>query len=154
MSFIESLQNRETCVFCEIGGDQDGKDEELLVLERGKSCFVVLNKYPYANGHLMVIPYRHTGSWEDLEEPELFELARLTQSCVAKLSKAIKPQGFNLGVNMGKAAGAGIEDHIHQHIVPRWNGDFNFMPLFGETKVIAEHIEATYARLKEVWEGA
>ncbi len=107
-----------------------------------------MNIYPYNNGHLLVAPYRHIGALEELPEPVLLDMLRLVQRSIKAIRKAYAPDGFNLGVNQGKVAGAGIEHHIHLHIVPRWEADTNFMPLLGETRVLPQHLKASYARLK------
>lgn len=133
------------CVFC-VDTKTDG-DKERLILHRGKLCFVILNLYPYNNGHMMVMPYRHISRLDELAPEENAEMMTLTQKCVVVLDEKFKPQGFNIGMNIGQAAGAGIDDHLHMHIVPRWNGDCNFMPVIGETKVMPQHLDATYAAL-------
>lgn len=133
------------CVFC-IASSTD-RDRELLIMYRGKLCFVVLNMYPYNNGHIMVVPYRHIADLGELTSEENSEMMALTQKTVAVLEAAFKPNGFNIGMNLGQAAGAGIDDHLHMHIVPRWSGDCNFMPVIGETKVMPQHLDATYAAL-------
>jgi ATP adenylyltransferase len=149
MVFIERNGKEKGCVLCDIPDSKD--DAESLVLHRGKLAYVVLNKYPYANGHLMVVPFRHINKWVDLTKEELLEVGELTQAAIRCLDASVKPEGMNIGVNLGAAGGAGIKDHVHQHIVPRWVGDINFMPLFSEVKVISEHLDATYKRLKEAW---
>lgn len=149
MDFIERHDESKGCVFCKIPQESDSK--KMLVIHRGRFCFVVLNRFPYSHGHLMVIPFRHEKDWTKLSADELNELNQLTQQALKALQAAFEPQGFNLGVNLGRAAGAGIEAHVHQHVVPRWNGDFNFMPLIGEVKMISEHLDKTYDRLKEAW---
>jgi len=149
MAFLEKHDENSGCVLCSIV--QSKSDEEMQILKRGKHCYVVMNKYPYGNGHLMVVPNRHEGDWTKLESGELLELFGLTQDAIRALTQAFQPQGFNLGVNLGRAAGAGVEGHVHQHIVPRWLGDVNFMPLFSEVKVISEHLTTTFLRLKEAW---
>jgi ATP adenylyltransferase len=128
----------------------DGKDDEkALVVERVRNAFVVMNRYPYSNGHLMVVPERHVGSLEDLSDEELLTMMRLVRRSSSILTKEMNANGLNVGINMGKAAGAGLEEHIHIHIVPRWFGDTNFMPVLGETRVISEHLYETYRKLKE-----
>ena len=119
-----------------------------LLLFRGRTCFIVLNKYPYNNGHLMVVPYSHVPSLAGLKVEELNELAALTQQSELALREAYNPHAMNIGINLGKPAGAGIVEHVHIHVVPRWNGDTNFMPLLAEVKVISEHLVATYERLR------
>ena len=121
------------CIFCKRRSDND--DRKSLILFRGKTAFVILNKYPYNSGHLMVVPNRHKRDLEALTAKELTELMQLTQKCVQVLKKTFKPCGFNIGFNLGKAAGAGIDDHVHIHIVPRFTGDTNFLPVLGQTKL-------------------
>jgi ATP adenylyltransferase len=124
-------------------------DDQRLVLIRKPKAFVVMNRYPYSNGHLMVVPYRHTGRIEDLTAEELTEMMGLVQVVSATLTKELSAEGLNVGINMGKAAGAGLEEHIHIHVVPRWFGDTNYMPVLGETRVISEHLQTTYEKLKK-----
>lgn len=149
MAFIEKHDSSKGCILCQIV--EQNKDDEQLVLKRGEVAYVVMNKYPYANGHLMIVPYRHLATWTSLNPTELLEIQTLTQEALTALGTALNPHGFNIGTNLGRAAGAGIEDHVHQHIVPRWVGDINFMPLFSETKVISEHLEASYLKIKKAW---
>ncbi len=135
------------CIFCKaVKSKQDKKN---LIIERLKYCFVILNKYPYNNGHLMIVPYKHTGNIEDLDDNTLLEMMKTAQKYVKKMKKKMKTDGFNIGINIGRIAGAGIEEHIHMHIVPRWAGDNNFMPVIGNTKVISESFESVYNKLKE-----
>ena len=134
------------CIFCD--KPAENKDEENLIVFRGKYHFIIMNAYPYNNGHMMVVPYRHTASlsgWADQEQQEMMQLADL---CVDLLKRTMHPDGFNLGINMGLVGGAGVADHIHLHIVPRWNGDTNFMPVLSDTRVISEGLQATYRKLK------
>ena len=133
------------CVFC---AKVSAPDESEHVLCRGQFAFITLNRYPYNNGHLMVVPYVHVASLEDLDPPTLTELMLLVNRGLAALRAAYKPDGFNIGVNLGRAAGAGIAEHVHIHIVPRWNADTNFMPIVGETRVIPEMLDQTYERLR------
>lgn len=135
------------CIFCK--RHKGKKDKENLILFRGKLSFVIMNKYPYNTGHLMVAPYRHVGKLEKMKQEELLDLGSLTQKCVAVLKKTMKPQGFNLGMNLEKVSGAGVADHLHVHIVPRWTGDTNFMPVLGNTKLISLALKDTYEQLKE-----
>ncbi len=133
------------CIFCD--KPRENKDKENLILYRGKYNFVIMNAFPYNNGHMMVVPYKHTSTlsgWSPDEQKEFMDLADLA---VDLLKRAMKPDGFNLGINMGQVAGAGIADHIHLHIVPRWNGDTNFMPVLSDTRVISESLRATYDKL-------
>ena len=127
---------QEGCFLCRILGDDN--DRENLILKRGQLCAVVMNRYPYNNGHLMVCPYRHVAELDDLCGEERLELMDLVADCIKALKQSIRPDGFNVGINLGRAAGAGLEDHIHTHIVPRWNGDTNFMPVMDDVKVIPQ----------------
>jgi ATP adenylyltransferase len=146
---IEYILSRKPpgCIFCD--KPKENNDEENLILYRGKYNFIIMNAYPYNNGHMMVVPYRHTATlsgWSPEEQQEMMELADLA---VELLKRTMRPDGFNLGVNMGLVAGAGVADHIHLHVVPRWNGDTNFMPVLSDTRVISEHLRTTYGKLKE-----
>lgn len=136
----------DKCIFCEKAGSD--QDEANLVLLRGEKTFVIMNLYPYNNGHLLVVPKRHVGEIEDLTDEEMMELFKMTQKMVRVL-RAFKPQGFNVGVNIGRVAGAGVPGHFHIHVVPRWSGDTNFMPVFGDVRVISESLEVTFKKLKE-----
>jgi ATP adenylyltransferase len=135
------------CIFCD--KPREDRDEENLILHRGEYNFIILNAFPYNNGHMMVVPYRHTAAlsgWQPHEQQEMMEMADMA---VELLRKTMRPDGFNLGINMGLVAGAGVADHIHLHIVPRWNGDTNFMPVLSDTRVISEALRATYGKLRE-----
>jgi ATP adenylyltransferase len=147
MQYIKKADEAEGCIFCTFPAEQ--KDEENLILFRAPQAFIILNAFPYSNGHLMVTPYRHTANLDDLSPEEMLEMMTLTRRGVNLLKAAFKPDGFNIGMNMGKVAGAGIADHVHIHIVPRWNGDTNFMPVLGDVRVIPESLNAVYARLRE-----
>jgi ATP adenylyltransferase len=141
----------ENCPFCRI---PRGDDEHGLVVARGTRCYVVLNLYPYNTGHLMVLPYRHVSDYTDLDAAETVELAQLTQQAM-RVSRAVyAPAGFNLGINQGEVAGAGIAAHLHQHVVPRWLGDSNFLPVVAQTKSLPELLAETRRRLAEAWETA
>ncbi|VAX21972.1 HIT family protein [hydrothermal vent metagenome] len=135
------------CVLCDMPADND--DNLHNILYRGETCYVIMNLYPYNNGHMMVTPYRHISDYTELTSEELTESARLTQRCVAAAKSALSAEGFNVGVNQGKSGGAGIEEHLHIHIVPRWIGDHNFMPVIGQTKVIPQHVSETCEMLKQ-----
>jgi len=137
---------RKHCLFCHLLKSED--DEAKLILYRGRLAFVVMNRFPYNNGHLMVAPNRHTANLETVSAPESAELFKLVQKSVAVLRRGLKPHGFNVGANLGRVAGAGVAGHVHIHIVPRWQGDVNFMPFLSETKVISEHLAETYDRLR------
>jgi ATP adenylyltransferase len=137
---------RRHCLFCNLLKTKD--DRGNLMLYRGRHAFVVMNRFPYNNGHLMVAPNRHTADLETLSSAESTELFRLVQKALAVLRRGLKPQGFNVGANLGRVSGAGVAGHVHMHVVPRWLGDVNFMPLLSETKVISEHLAETYDRLR------
>ncbi|GJM16608.1 MAG: hydrolase [Thermodesulfobacteriota bacterium] len=134
------------CIFCD--KPKEGNDKENLILFKGESSFIIMNRYPYSNGHLMAVPYRHTNNMSELNDDERLELMNLTTKCIEILD-IMNPDGFNVGMNLGTAGGAGIDDHLHFHIVPRWNGDTNFMPLIGDVKVMPEYLEDTYKTLSE-----
>ena len=146
----ESGAAADGCLFCRMA-DDPVQDDAHHMLHRGEHCFVTLNLYPYNNGHLMVIPYQHTGHLIALPGTTAAEMMVLAQQAEHVLETAYSPEGYNLGINQGAAAGAGIAEHLHLHIVPRWGGDTNFMTVVGETRVIPEWIDQTYARLKSIW---
>ena len=146
IEYIRSPKH-DGCIFCDF--PKENRDKERLILYRGKHCFIIMNNYPYNPGHVMIAPYRHVGRWEDLTDYELLEMMQLSQLMIKALKKTMNPQGFNMGVNLGRVAGAGIDDHVHLHIVPRWNGDTNFMPVIADTKVIPESLEEAYDELKK-----
>jgi ATP adenylyltransferase len=135
------------CVLCRLSRDAAANDRANYVLYRGKSCYVMLNLYPYTNGHLMIAPYRHGPDMAALSSEALGEMMAMVQASVAALTRALKPHGFNIGMNLGRIAGAGIEDHLHMHVVPRWGGDANFMSVLAGTRMIPEPLEDTYDRL-------
>ena len=145
MEFILN-EKPDQCILCQKPCEKD--DECSLVLYRGKLNFVILNKYPYNPGHLMVAPYRHIASVEDMNDDEILEHFSIVRRCTKALRNAFVPAGFNIGINLGKPAGAGIDDHVHTHIVPRWSGDTNFMPVLSDTRVLPEGLASTYAKLK------
>lgn len=144
MAYImdEKLQG---CIFCEKPQEQD--DVGNYILYRGRSTFVIMNRYPYTNGHLLITPYRHVDCLSKLLVNETREISLLLQKSLELLKAELKTDGFNVGANIGKAAGAGIEEHFHVHIVPRWNGDINFVPILAETKVLPEDLPTTYGKL-------
>jgi ATP adenylyltransferase len=143
----EGADNRSAgCFLCHHAADTE-HDRENLVLQRARSVFVLLNLYPYNSGHLMVAPYQHTGDLAGLDASVASELIQVAQRAVDALQRVYAPDGFNLGMNLGTSAGAGVPDHLHLHVVPRWNGDTNFMPVAADTKVLPESLEQTYARL-------
>jgi ATP adenylyltransferase len=142
------LGEKETgCFFCK--KPQEADDAKNHILIRDRTCFALLNTDPYNAGHLMIAPYKHTGEMDDLTEGELGDLLVLTRRCKQLLTRAMKPEGFNIGVNLGRVAGAGVADHLHIHIVPRWNGDTNFMPVIGEVRVIPQALDELYAELRK-----
>ncbi len=150
---LEYLSGRRPkgCVFCQAIKSTD--DAANLVLLRGERSFLILNRFPYNNGHLMVVPYSHVPSLESLDPPTLTEMMLLLNRGLAALRSSLSPNGFNIGANLGKAAGAGIDEHVHLHVVPRWLGDTNFMPVVGEVRVIPETWQQTYQRLKDALDG-
>lgn len=141
--------NEQECVFC--AKPAAGDDEASLIVHRGERCFVILNLYPYTNGHLMVAPYDHVGRLQDLPPEALEDMMSLVQRSMLRLEDVYAPHGFNVGLNQGRIAGAGVEHHIHMHVVPRWSGDNNFMPVIGDTKVMPQTPAESYAALKEVF---
>ena len=140
------------CIFCSRVQQSPDNDEKNLILTRGETCFVIMNRYPYNNGHLMVVPYRHTGDLTELTPAENQEIMAMLQQTLQVLTEAMTPDGFNIGLNLGKVAGAGVDDHLHFHIVPRWDADTNFMPVIGDTRVIPEALNATYRKLLAVFD--
>jgi ATP adenylyltransferase len=140
-------EKQEGCVFCKCSTRCDD-----YVLFEGKNCFIILNRYPYVNGHLMIIPQRHLGGLEELTAEERTEIFDLLDVSVKVLKEAMKPDGFNVGMNLGKAAGAGIAEHVHMHVIPRWQGDTNFMTVVGNVRVVPEDLAVTAARLIPLFE--
>jgi ATP adenylyltransferase len=139
----------EACVFCV---EPELADAEGLILHRGRSSYVILNRFPYNSGHLMIVPYAHDSTMEALDAETLAELMALTQLSLRVLREAYNPQGFNLGMNIGEAAGAGVAEHVHLHVVPRWGGDTNYMTITGRTRVIPEWMAETYQRLRPLFQ--
>lgn len=149
MEYIESVGNDLGCVLCRAWERDD--DGEMLVVHRGKLAFVLLNKFPYTSGHVMVAPVQHTGSLGEMSDEAALEIHRLGSTAIDVLDGAMAPQGYNLGWNLGRVAGAGVVDHVHLHVVPRWAGDTNFMPVLADVKVMPEHLEATHRKLRDAW---
>jgi len=149
IEYIRSPKH-DGCIFCDF--PKENRDRERLILHRGKYSFVIMNNYPYNPGHVMIAPYRHVGRWEELWEEELVDMMRLTQLMVKAIKMTMHPDGFNIGVNIGSVAGAGVVGHVHVHVVPRWNGDTNFMPVISDTKVIPQALHETYDELRSVIE--
>lgn len=140
-------EKESKCIFCE--KPKQEKDEDNYILFRGRSCLVMLNAYPYNNGHLMIAPYRHIDSVEDLDHDEAREMMEILSQMITLLKKVLRPEGFNVGMNLGSVAGTGVADHLHLHVVPRWEGDTSFMPLISNTKIISESLRKTYQKLKK-----
>ena len=151
MEYIQSEKKTEECVFCHEIGQDDGPQN--LVVNRGQYAFVILNRYPYTSGHLMIVPYAHLASLEMLDSPTRAEIMELSAKAIRVLEREYQPHGFNLGMNIGEAAGAGILDHVHLHVVPRWNGDTNFMSSLGRTRVLPETLEDSYSRIRTSWDA-
>ncbi len=152
MTYIENHEKVDGCVFCNAQAKEDSADN--LIAHRGERAYVILNRYPYTGGHLMVVPFEHKAILEELDAQTRSEMMELTSRCMTILRKLYKPQGFNMGANIGEAAGAGVKEHVHIHIVPRWKGDTNFMSALGETRVIPEDLEVTYQRVKNEFQRA
>jgi ATP adenylyltransferase len=152
MAYIKraGASDDDECVLCSHGRAEP--NAENLVLYRGRACYVIMNLYPYNPGHLMVTPYAHVADLPGLDADVSIELFALTQGCVAVLNEALAPHGFNLGMNLGRIAGAGIDEHLHMHIVPRWNGDANFMPIIGGSRLVPEALDQTYAKLRPLFD--
>jgi ATP adenylyltransferase len=154
MAYIQAAKEQGEdggCIFCDLPAE--GDDVRTMILARGKLAFVIVNSFPYNPGHLMVAPFRHVGVFTSLEAAELADVDALVARSIRALEQEMEPHGYNLGMNLGRVAGAGIPDHVHWHLVPRWNGDTNFMPVVGQTRVLPELLEETYARLRPRFEG-
>jgi len=149
MEYINNHEKVEGCVFCNALGHADGIDN--LIIARGQRAFVILNRYPYTSGHLMVVPNAHQSSLDALELAARSEMMELTNQAIQILQHVYHPQGFNLGMNIGSVAGAGIAEHVHMHVVPRWGGDTNFMSAVAGTRVLPESLEDTYLRVSAGW---
>lgn len=143
IEYITSPKN-SSCIFC-----SESPEQSRLIITKGRLCFAVMNRFPYTAGHCMVVPYRHVGDITELNPDELTEIMTLSQSIVIAMRTSLNPDGFNLGFNIGTAAGAGIDDHVHMHIVPRWKGDTNFMPVISDVHIISEHIDDTCKKIRE-----
>jgi ATP adenylyltransferase len=139
------------CIFCDLPKQDKERDRDNLILYRSSHNFVIMNRYPYNNGHIMVVPYFHTPSFDGLIDETLLDFMKVTHYAVNCMKKAFMPEGFNIGINIGKVAGAGLEEHIHLHMVPRWAGDTSFMTVFGEVRVVPEYIMSTYDKLFAVF---
>jgi ATP adenylyltransferase len=148
MTYISGLAGESSgCFLCDHPAADRASDEQNLLVHRGSSAFVILNLYPYNTGHIVIAPYEHTGSYQSLSPDTRLEMDALVATSLDALQAEYQPQGFNVGMNLGRVAGAGVPDHLHMHVVPRWGGDANFMTTIGETKVLPEELPATYKRL-------
>jgi ATP adenylyltransferase len=148
LEYIQSADDQPGCVFCLAAA---GDDENGLVVNRGKRAFVLLNRFPYSSGHVLAAPYRHEAGLGQLDDAEALELHGLAVDAIEALGTAMRPDGFNVGWNLGRVAGAGLVDHVHLHVVPRWSGDTNFMPVLADVKVMPEHLVETRRRLADAW---
>src|SRR5438067_2149077 len=149
-AYITGGEKTEGCIFCDCArGSSDSNDEKCRIVYRGKHCFIILNTYPYTSGHVMLVPFQHVDELHKLPAEAATEMMALSQRMEGVLRKLYKPEGINLGMNIGKAAGAGIAGHIHMHVLPRWTADANFMSVVGETRVLPEALDVTWKRLKE-----
>jgi ATP adenylyltransferase len=148
LEYVQSADEDTGCVFC---AALEGEDADGFVVHRGPTAFVLLNKFPYSSGHFMVAPHRHVGEFGALEDDEVLAIHRLADEGCRALRTIYRPDGFNLGWNLGRVAGAGVVDHVHLHVVPRWSGDTNFMPVLADVKVLPEHLAATRTKLAEAW---
>ena len=150
LEYVASADDQPSCVFCRAAA---APDADALIVHRGELAFVMLNRFPYSSGHLMVAPFRHLGDLSLLSAEEASEVHVLTVRALEVLGGAYRPDGFNIGWNLGRSAGAGVVDHVHEHVVPRWQGDTNFMPVLADVRVIPEHLQATQDRLAALWNG-
>ena len=141
--------SEEECIFCAKPAAED--DEATLIVHRGERCFVILNKFPYTNGHLMVAPYEHIAALQELDAETIAEMMGLAQRGIEALESSYSPHGYNVGCNQGRVAGAGVEHHIHMHVVPRWGGDTNFMPVLGDTRVMNQTLEDSYETVRKAF---
>ena len=142
----------DECIFCTIPADNEVTESATLILARLEHTYVIMNRYPYNNGHVMVVPFEHTSDVDALSDEVRAELLEVAGLCTRVLREGLEAQGFNIGFNLGRAAGAGILDHLHLHVVPRWHGDTNYLPVLGDTKVLSESLEGTYRRLRPIFE--
>ncbi len=154
LKYIEAADRAQGCIFCAFPAEGQAHDRENFIVHRGQYAFIILNAFPYSNGHLMIVPYRHTASLEEYADAEMLEVMQLMRVSVRMLRAAFAPHAFNCGLNMGRVAGAGIADHLHWHVVPRWNGDTNFMTVLADTRVIPESLPAVYDRLRAVLDAS
>ncbi len=146
LRYVKDANKSDECVFCTKPGI--GNDREALIVHRGERCFVILNLYPYTSGHLMVMPFEHVGRLQDIEPEVTAEMMDLAQQAMRRMEEVYNPEGFNVGLNQGRVAGAGVEGHIHLHVVPRWAGDNNYMPVLADTRVMPQSLEESYDALE------
>ncbi len=151
LEYVSSANEQTGCIFCRAAAAPD--DVDALVVHRGETAFVMLNRFPYSSGHLIIAPIRHLGELAALSEQEAAEIHSLSVRAPEVLTALFQPDGFNIGWNLGRSAGAGVVDHVHEHVVPRWQGDTNFMPVLADVRVIPEHLQATHARIETAWNG-
>jgi len=144
---LNEIDQYDSCIFCDFPEEND--DEKYNIMYRAEKCYVILNKYPYNNGHTMVVPYQHTGDILELDDETLLNAQQAISKTVQVMRNIMNPHAFNIGMNVGRCGGAGIDEHLHYHIVPRWNGDTNFMPVIGGTKVVSESLKATWEKLSD-----
>ena len=149
LEYVQSADEGEGCLFCRAA--EPGDEDEKLVVHRGRAAVVILNRFPYSSGHLMVAPVRHVGEFAELADDEALEIHRLAGHGIGALAQTYAPQGYNAGWNLGRIAGAGVVDHVHLHLVPRWAGDTNFMPVLADVKVMPEHLAETRRKLTAAW---
>jgi len=149
MKYIRRQKTPKGCVFCDAAQKEDGEDN--LIVARGKRAFVILNRYPYTSGHIMIVPFDHVGTFEELDEETCAEVMYLIRQGISALDRVYKPDGYNMGANLGTSAGAGIKNHIHFHLVPRWGGDTNYMTSIGGTRVLPEDLNETFKQLNNAW---
>jgi ATP adenylyltransferase len=157
MEYILDDNKHDSCLFCDVSKKEGNRinrsrDKKNFILHRGKYCFVILNRYPYNSGHLMIVPYVHTPTFDGLSDDVLFDLIKTVDNSVRILRDVLSPDGFNMGLNFGKVAGAGMETHMHIHVVPRWTGDTDSMPIIAETRVMPEHLKKTYNKIVKYFE--
>lgn len=145
-------EKRPGCFLCD--AIHSNEDRDNLVIQRRQHCFVIMNRYPYNNGHVMIVPYRHVAAMDDLEDSEMLEIMQTTRDCIDILRQEMRIHGANVGVNLGEAAGAGLKEHLHVHVVPRWHGDTNFMPVLGDTKVMPQALIEVFDQLQPAFQSA
>ncbi len=144
---LDEINNKKGCIFCDLPKEKD--DKKNLIVFRSEYCFVILNKYPYNNGHVLIAPYKHTHDFSDLDDQILLDVQKTAQKTIRVMQNVMHPHAVNMGINLGRTAGAGIDQHLHYHVVPRWDGDTNFMPVISDTKVVSESLDATREKLYE-----